>query len=51
VNVQPPDWLRIFPNAATPLTSALTGVFTVPRDEPERLKALLKRIERRTPAG
>ena len=45
VNVQPWTWLRVFPNAKNPLTSALSDVFAIPSDDPADLKLLLKRIE------
>jgi hypothetical protein len=50
VNVQAPKWLRIFPQAASPLTSALSGAFEVPRDVPPALSLLLKRMESRRPS-
>jgi hypothetical protein len=46
VNVQASDSLRVFSKAAHPLTSALSGIFSVPSDDPERLKVLLRRMER-----
>jgi hypothetical protein len=49
VNVQPPKWLRIFPNAASPLTAVLSGAFELPRDVPPAFRSLLKRMEHRRP--
>jgi hypothetical protein len=47
VNVQPSGWSSLFPNAATPLTPALSTAFDIPRTMPARLVWLLKQLDRR----
>jgi len=46
VNVQLPGRLSFRCNTAHPLAAVLSGAFDVPRDEPDVLKMLLKRIDR-----
>jgi hypothetical protein len=46
VNVAPSGWFNVFSEATNPLTSALTFAFDLPRDMPDEMRVLLRRIDR-----
>ena len=46
MNVQSPHWANLFAKAGNPVTCVLAGAFTLPRDVPDAIDGLLKRLER-----